>query len=111
VTTAPMWAGAAQKLGHALFFYTEMQRALEPDRSHEAAVMQSHFGTGRNWQQPFYANLDAFLAMARSVPAIIECCFGKDPQLKKWLRSPDARRAEKARQISGTVWTASRRLS
>lgn len=81
-----LWAGANQKREHTLFFYIRMQNALEPDRSHTAAVMQ--FGmVGLNWQLPFYANLDAFLAMARSVPAIIECCFGWDQRLEKWLKS------------------------
>jgi hypothetical protein len=30
------------------------------------------------WRRSFYAYLDAFLSTARSVPEIIQCCFGVD---------------------------------
>lgn len=70
-----LWAGADLKLSHALFFYSAMSRVLVPDRSHMAG---QDVVTGANWQGPLYAYLDAFLVMARSVPAIIEFCFGKD---------------------------------
>jgi hypothetical protein len=39
------------------------------------------------WQQSFYPNLDAFLAMARSIPEIIHCCFGHDTVMKDWFES------------------------
>jgi hypothetical protein len=41
------------------------------------------------WQERFYHHLDAFLAMARSIPEIIRCCFGIDPdrRMRSWLSS------------------------
>lgn len=78
-----IWAGITNKLQHALFFYDEMSRALQPDRigmAFQTGALISH-----RWQHSFYANLDAFLAMTRSIPSLIEYCFGKDPQIKNEL--------------------------
>lgn len=44
-------------------------------------------GVGATWQTPFFANLDALLSALRSVPEIIQCCFGYDPnwRMKEWF--------------------------
>jgi hypothetical protein len=77
-----LWAGIDFKRANAEFFLEEMARVLQPDRSHMAAVLQSHGG----WQQTsLYAYVDAFLVMTRSIPAIIEYGFGKDPIFDKGL--------------------------
>jgi hypothetical protein len=41
------------------------------------------------WQQSFYAYLDGFLATARSVPEIVQCCFGEDQSkpMAEWFKS------------------------
>ena len=58
-----------------------------PSRSSSCA------GTTSRWQRSFYAHLDAFLSAARSVPEIIQCCFGVDeghPIMKSWFgKLPD----------------------
>jgi hypothetical protein len=92
-----LWAGVDIKLGHAQFFLTEMSASLERPRN---AVQESAGTIIGNWQQSFYAYLDAFLAMARSVPEIINCCFGHDrsPMMVEWFRALD--RAEQERRKS-----------
>src|SRR5262249_7383302 len=77
----PLWSGIDLKLEHARFFYQEMSRALQPNRG-AAALQASGALVDARWQYSFYAYLDAFLVMTRSIPAIIEFCFGKDPQIK-----------------------------
>ena len=43
------------------------------------------------WQPDFYYYLDAFLGAARSVPDVIQKCFGMDPLSKgKWKQAPDS---------------------
>jgi hypothetical protein len=80
-----LWAGIDLKLGHAQFFLDEMSRSLQrPPRTEAlAAAISADVNGDTRWQLSFYANLDAFLVMTRSIPAIIEYCFGKDPQTKK----------------------------
>jgi hypothetical protein len=70
-----LWAGVELKIEHAAFFLQKMSDCLQPPE-------------GTNWQLSFYACLDAFLAMTRSVPEIIQCCFGHDTsfQMKDWFK-------------------------
>ena len=53
---------------------------------------------GNLWQRSFYPNFDVFLAMVRSIPEIIQCCFGEDrsPPMKSWFDGLLA--AERARR-------------
>jgi hypothetical protein len=87
-----LWAGVELKLQHASFFLNEMSEALlPPTRTAENVALESSgaiFDT--RWQTSFYAYLDAFLAMARSVPEIISSCFGADQgskDMKDWFAS------------------------
>jgi hypothetical protein len=80
-----LWAGADLKVEYARFFLQEMSRSLQPpERTRSIAAQES---SGNLWQRSFYPNLDAFLAMARSVAEIIQCCFGEDRSLpmKEWF--------------------------
>jgi hypothetical protein len=97
-----LWAGVGLKVEHAGFFLRQMQAALDRPREHRAAALEA---TGAivdtQWQSAFYANLDAFLVMARSAPEVINSCFGKDTankEMRNWFAalSPDEqkRRAE-----------------
>ena len=73
-----LWAGIDQKHDHAQFHFERMSRALRPpERTAFSAIMDK--GMGHEWHRPFYAHLDAFLSAARSIPEIIRCCFGHDP--------------------------------
>jgi hypothetical protein len=86
------WAAAEIKLQYASFHYLEMQRSLQRREMTTMDVAQMTAGAipGYNWQQSFYPHFDAFLAAARSVPMIIETCFGADyggPRaIRNWLK-------------------------
>jgi hypothetical protein len=87
-----LWAGTFLKLENASFQLEQMQRALDGPPRTGISVAQQASGTiiDGQWQRSFYACLDAFLSAARSVPDIIQCCFGRDkghPKLKTWFKS------------------------
>jgi hypothetical protein len=73
------------KLGNARLFLQEMGEDLMPPSltSPMAAVMESSgVIVGSPWQQgKFWAHLGAFLAMARSVPDVIQWWCGFDPRM------------------------------
>jgi hypothetical protein len=90
-----LWAaGVNLKLEHAQFFYLKMSRVLQTDRS--ATAFQTGAIVGNRWQPSFYAYLDAFLVMTRSIPAIIEYSFGHDRFMKGFasLDADEKRRRE-----------------
>ncbi|MGH9426729.1 MAG: hypothetical protein ACRD2L_10575 [Terriglobia bacterium] len=79
-----LWAGVTLKIENAGFFLDEMQRSLDRPRGRDAARAEAAGAVvDTQWQRAFYANLDAFLVMARSVPEVINCCFGKDTATKE----------------------------
>lgn len=71
-----------------------MCRAIQPPElnSHQVAQLSAGAVIGNLWQTRFYAHFDAFLSTARSVPEIIQCCFGVDQSraMRGWLRGLDA---------------------
>jgi hypothetical protein len=82
-----LWAGVYLKLSHAAFHLIKMEGSLEDSergrtRMHPALQESAAF---HEWQPAFYAYLDAFLSAARSVPEIIQFCFGQDthPKVKE----------------------------
>jgi len=58
-----------------------MQSAIEPPEQTAVTVALQSSGAivGGLWQQAFWAYFDAFLATTRSIPWIIDHCFGIDP--------------------------------
>jgi hypothetical protein len=79
-----LWAGVDLKFEHAGFFLGRMQESLEPPRGARVAMLEASGAiVDTQWQRAFYANLDAFLVMARSVPEVINSCFGKDTATKE----------------------------
>jgi hypothetical protein len=79
-----LWAGVDLKFEHAGFFLGKMQESLERPRGARVAMLEaSGVIVDTQWQRAFYANLDAFLVMARSVPEVINSCFGKDTATKE----------------------------
>ena len=87
-----LWAGVELKLQNAEFFFEMMGRSLQPPKqtSINVALQASGAIIDTDWQRSFYAYLDAFLSTARSVPEIIQCCFGVDlghPEMKKWFNT------------------------
>jgi hypothetical protein len=81
-THDPLWAGIDRKLEDALFYFNEMARSLQPP---ERTPMTGAI-IGRH-SESIYAHVDTFLAKARSVPGVIESCFGTDRVLMqtKWF--------------------------
>jgi hypothetical protein len=81
----PLWAGIDRKLEDAQFYLDEMARSLQPPERTPMTVVQQSTGAiiGTRWQESFYAHVDTFLAKARSIPEIIESCFGADRVLKQ----------------------------
>jgi hypothetical protein len=78
-TFAQLWAGVDRKIEHAGYFLEQMQHSLERPRNARTARLEAAGAiVDTQWQLSFYANLDAFLAMARSVPEIIQWHFGDD---------------------------------
>ena len=67
-----LWAGVELKLLYAEFHFDMMGRSIQPPKQTSINVALQASG----WQRSFYAYLDAFLSTARSVPEIIQCCFG-----------------------------------
>jgi len=106
-----LWAGAELKVSHAEFYLEQMASALQPPgrTAMNAAIQSTGAIIDPRWQRAFYAHLDAFLAMARSVPEVIECCFGNDRVIsgKPWYGTlaPDE---QSRRQTFSTQFAASR---
>jgi hypothetical protein len=86
-----LWAGVDLKIQHAAFFLQELSKSIEPREQTAEYVVQVSSGAivGNLWQQSFYARFDAFLAMTRSIPEIITCCFGYDrsPAMASWFNT------------------------
>jgi hypothetical protein len=75
-----MWAGVELKVQNAEFHLQRMEQSLnlpEPTALY-VALEASGAILGTNWHRSFYAHLDAFLSAVRSVPEVIQFCFGKD---------------------------------
>src|SRR5690242_11621780 len=108
-----LWAGVELKIENAVFFHEQMGKALAPpERTRMNVGLQSAGAIiDTCWQRSFYAYLDAFLAMARSVPEIVNACFGTDrgPKMKTWFNGLPAaeqtRRETFAAQLKTTLDT------
>ena len=87
-----LWAGVELKLQNAEFHLQRMKQSLEPPErtATNVALQASGVIIGTEWQRSFYAYLDAFLSAARSVPEIIQCCFGVDEgtrRMRTWFKN------------------------
>jgi hypothetical protein len=97
-----LWAGVDRKIANAGFFLEEMARSFErADGRAAARAMAAGINVEMplQWERSFYARLDAFLVTARSVPEVINCCFGKDTatrEMRNWFSAPPA--AEQTRR-------------
>jgi hypothetical protein len=75
-----LWAGVELKVQNAEFHLQRMEQSLnlpEPTALY-VALEASGAILGTDWHRSFYAHLDAFLSAVRSVPEVIQFCFGKD---------------------------------
>jgi hypothetical protein len=112
-----LWAGIDLKHDHAQFHFEKISAALRPpERTAIAAAIESDGGVvAHDWQRPFYAHLDAFLSAARSIPELIRCCFGFDPdkRMKNWfmgLEADERKRRERFSERFATNYRAFREL-
>ena len=86
-----LWSGVDLKVEYASFHFSEMHRAVayRQPTAHEIAMTASgNTIVGNDWQRRFYPQFDALLAAARSIPWIIEACFGADNghrEMRDWL--------------------------
>jgi hypothetical protein len=83
-----LWAGVVLKLEYASYFLEKMSRSLQPSAG--AATLEAAGAVAEHpWERSFYPSLDAFLAMTRSIPEIIQCCFGEDRSsaMAKWFNA------------------------
>jgi hypothetical protein len=65
---------------------TDQGQSLEPPERTQwnVALEASAAILATNWEKSFYPHLDAFLSTTRSIPEIIQCCFGaRRPGTKK----------------------------
>ena len=87
-----LWAAVEFKLENARFFLEQMANDLSPAGDARTQISVAIQSTGaimcNLWQKRFYAHLDAFLAMTRSTPDIIQSCFGADPRVNYKKRTP-----------------------
>jgi hypothetical protein len=89
-----LWAGIALKLEYARFHLDRMWRSLEPPERTQMNVALEASGAiiDTGWQRSFYPYFDAFLTAARSVPEIINACFGADlgsREMATWFQGLD----------------------
>jgi hypothetical protein len=87
-----LWAGPELKLQYAQFHFDMMSWSIQQPEptSYNVALQSSGAIIDRGWRRKLYAYLDAFLSTARSVPEIIQCCFGVDlghPDMEKWFKT------------------------
>lgn len=90
-----LWAGVEFKLAEAQFFLERMGKVLVPPQPTHPSMMAL-----ARWQPDFYYYLDAFIAATRSVPDVIQKCFGCDPKSSKvWHVQPDAEEITRRQQF------------
>jgi hypothetical protein len=81
-----LWAGPELKLDYAWFHFQKMETSLAP---RERTRLSTEYGVTMHAgpQHSMFAHFDAFLSAARSIPEIIQCCFGDDRYMRKWLET------------------------
>jgi hypothetical protein len=80
-----LWAAVDRRVAAAQFFLSEMSKDLVPpqektgeDGSLLKAIRTTGVTVNHPWEDRFYPHFNAFLAMTRSVPEIVNCLFGFD---------------------------------
>lgn len=72
-----LWAGPELKLSYAGFHFQKMGTSIAP-RERTAYDTGYSATADAGSQHAMFTYFDAFLCAARSIPEIIQCCFGKD---------------------------------
>jgi hypothetical protein len=85
-----LWQGIDFKLAEADFFLDRMSKILLPPRLNDPTWDPAYGASVAQWQPDFYFYLDAFIGATRSVPDVIQKCFGWDKRSKdEWPHPPD----------------------
>lgn len=94
-----LWDGVEFKLSQAAFFLEQMGKTLVPPRAGHG--WHPAYGPPvARWQPDFYYHLDAFIVAARSVPDVIQKCFGWDKKSKdEWPRPLDREEIDRRKQF------------
>src|SRR5215468_3874175 len=102
-----LWAGVSIKQRNAGFHLIQMGNALQRPRW-GAHLQSNNTIIGTNWQETLYAHFDAFLSAIRSVPWVIEACFGADNHrnLKDWLNHLTTDERKRRHRFSRELGTA-----
>lgn len=86
-----LWQGIDFKLEEAGFFHDRMGKILIPPQLTNQRLHPTYGHTAARWQPDFYFYVDAFIGAARSVPDVIQKCFGWDDRSKaEWPQPLDA---------------------
>lgn len=72
-----LWAGPELKLDYASFHFQKMATSVSP-RERTAYDVGYIATADAGPQRAMFTYFDAFLSAARSIPEIIQCCFGHD---------------------------------
>jgi hypothetical protein len=86
-----LWLGVDARIAEAHHACGEMYRSLQqpPEHRHWNVALMAGAVFHSPWQDHFYGHVSTFLAKVRSVPSIIEACFGADrgsPEMRDWLK-------------------------
>jgi hypothetical protein len=94
-----LWQGVEFKIGEAQFFFDKMGKILIPPDRHPAYGV-----TAARWQPDFYYYLDAFLGATRSIPDVIQKCFGwDDKSAKVWPTALDAQEIDRRKAFQAEL--------
>jgi|RhiMetdeSRZDD1v2_1073273.scaffolds.fasta_scaffold105132_3 hypothetical protein len=102
-----LWMGVEFKLKEARFFLDQMGAVLVSHYRHPA------YGPSViKWQPDFYFYLDAFLGATRSIPDVIQKCFGLDPHsTKDWPQPLDEEESGRRKTFQGEFTSRYRAFS
>jgi hypothetical protein len=83
-----LWLGVDRRIREAQHSSDEMWRALQPPERTWNVAPAADVNLDTCWQDTFYGCVATFLAKVRSVPWLIESCFGADRanwEMRVWL--------------------------
>jgi len=83
-----LWQGIEFKLAEAKFFLDLMGKVLVPPQLNDPHWHPAYGPPVTQWQPDFYYYLDAFIGSTRSIPDVIQKCFGWDQRSRQEWPQP-----------------------
>jgi hypothetical protein len=102
------WTDIELKLESAEIQLREASRDIRPELPPQYAAAMQYTGvvvsdgTDPRWRAKLSSHVSAFLADCRSIPDIIQSCFGKDPRAKRWLSKLPPGETQRRHQFQGS---------